>query len=794
MCAPVGYFSVVPKKAELSKAVPYACCVVRLLPYEQHYSTKKVAGLTPSWNSTLTLEHSDGSIQPKLRIEIHEDPPNGARKCLGTADVDLLNAILQPDTTVEHWIPLNGSSGNTKANRVMISLCFHRRSSLRSTSLRKTVSNLSVEDTAWQIRGKCSFELKGIHICGNKCSISDGHTTFSAPEFSPIVRISFEGTYQDVVVPSGDLSDIQLKDTWSVHSVHSDITVEILKKASVTGHPSSARHLSDGKSALCVADTKISLFEVLERNADAWTKDKWPEIKGPGGVPAEKGFAWFPLRHGSDEVGLVMLRVSFAENFMSLLDKVPHPDAIYLDPEEEQFDPAIIKRNTERVDEILSGLKDVQEFATDVLEWKSPPLTIAVWLGIVLFIFRFPTEHSPVVIIGGLLVIIAVNLKKRYNGSYRQRYICHNPDDKKGFFRPLANLKVAPIEACNLKAPENKRLDPFVRVYYEPNFKNQPPHLIAQTDASHGNLNPVWGGSNHESEKTEAILKAHRAWFTDLIHHLTKYEQDAVLRDIVEPWPRSDGTVDSHAYKYPLLQPVQTTESKRVELIPWQNAPGMIRFDVVNGGPLAAVNEVMGQVRVPLRQLMSPACDTAGGPQPELDQIYQLQKPSTLSKESPLASDATGSLGTLRVRLQISLRNPNDPILLKDRLAQDAMYSVTEMASEKTISLFQRYHQIKDLAVQVQNVLGSICTTIERFQSILSWSNPERTLKIVGILVVLLIVTYQVPLRYIIMIPLTKAVRSNKGREWNLINSFVVYQTISPLGIDRRDPNHEPSE
>lgn len=710
---------------------------------------------------------------------------------VATAFASVKAAVEAPGTTVQQWVHvknLDEHAMEIEGGRLLLSTCFHPKvtkgptvhnllrelepaeKSLVSnpTGLNKSGSvrfftpatkdiqgNLQAAIQQKNVKGVFSVCLQGIHLCGAQCSKLDGHSTISYPDFAPIVRITFGDDVQEIHLGATECDSAFYDHEWTVLSIFSQVRVEILRKVTLT--TGTVQTLADGSSAVKVCDLSLSCHDIQEFNAASWTLDPPAVTLGPGKNPPKNEFQWYSFNHGDEEMGLANMRVRYKENFVALFSPNEGADMSYVYPDERSFDPAIIQRNIERLDEAFSIFVSMRKSVQEILDWKRPYKTFFIWLSIIVCCCCPPPVHLPFFPPAIVVVILIVNYGYFLSGYTHKKWIYHlHGKSSMRAFRPVATLRVVPVRAIGLKATDGSNVHPasFVRIYYEPNYKNIPVHLIAQTECARS-ADPNW--TVPQKGSNEDFHGFNNRKLKEIFRHLGSHAQDAVLHDVVEPWPRADGRVDTHAFKYPMLQPVEVREGTHEEdLIPWENCPGAIRFDVIcecSGG-------LLGRVRVPITSLISN--ERRGGLQQELEETFPLATPSKVGgKGSGIQVedlDVPSDPATLTVRMQLKLREPSARVTLKESLASEAMYDVMEMEHEKELSFVEKYHRAKDVAKNIQETLGRICSTLERVKNLFLWVHPKKTLFVLVMAIFASICCYFIPLKYIIMYGATKAV------------------------------------
>jgi hypothetical protein len=329
----------------------------------------------------------------------------------------------------------------------------------------------------------------------------------------------------------------------------------------------------------------------------------------------------------------------------------------------------------------------------------------------------------------------------------------------------VAKLRVVPLSAHNLisqsNTPENhSEAVSKVRIFYEPNYQKVPVQLVGQTNGANDLKNPVWNKIDANEVTSVDTKKSNNKWLMKKHQHLNENENENenILHDIVEPWQRRDRGFDDLAFMFPILQAVQTDRvTGEDELIPWNDAPGTIRFDVVHYYS-TGMQHLVGRVRIPVKHLVTN--EGRGGAQEELESNFVL---ATASKSSYNAENNTYTIkeseAMLRLRIQLYLRDPEARVTLKEKLTSEALYNAIEMENERELSLVEKYHKAKDVAKNIQQTLGQICSRIERFKNLFLWTHPIKSLAVLCILIVSFICSYFIPVRYIVLYSTAKKVR-----------------------------------
>lgn len=614
------------------------------------------------------------------------------------------------------------------------------------------------QQTNRRAKGRLTFALSGIHLCSSQCSKVDGHSISSSQDFAPIMRIKFDDFEDEIRVGASDCDIVSYEHAWSVYSCFSRVEVEILRKVAISAGP--VQRLRDGSQAVKVCSATISCHEIQERNAASWTFDPSEPTLGPGRSLPHTGFNWYSLCLENEEVGMAHICTEYKEDLFAILDSEESSDVTYIYPDERSFDPMIIHRNFERLDEIYMLVKSFNSRVTEILDWKNPICTLGIWIGITIVCLYLPASQLPLFIMLTFVAVLVGNYVSFLTGYTHKKWI-QRVSGSSGLknFRPVGTLRIVPVCAASLKTTDGSSTDPdtYVRVFYEPNYKTIPVHLIAQTECARNTRNPVWSVSQDGTKGRDDFLKMNNRWLKAMFRHLSSHEQDAIAHDVVEPWSRVDGQVDTHAFKYPVLQPVQREAASTDEvLIAWRDCPGDIRFDVMQEN-VAAQPVLVGRVRVPIKCLVSD--EAAGGSQVELEQTFPLVVPARLQRSRSLCENdrsLPADTPTLTVRMQLFLRDPRSRVTLKESLASEALYNVIEMESQKELTLVEKYHKAKDVAKNIQQTLGSVCSTIERGKNLFLWVHPMKTLLVLVLALVACVWLYFVPIRYTMVYTIAK--------------------------------------
>ncbi|KDO33660.1 hypothetical protein SPRG_19273 [Saprolegnia parasitica CBS 223.65] len=768
-----GLFSVVVLRAvgyDEATLQRHLAVSVQLQPYARISTTH--GSTSGRWDTIMKLKHTDGALRTLvLDVSVHIlDAPTPA---LGHVRIPVSGAIVAAGVTTEEWVPLESLSGNAdddgSAPKLLLSYCFHPTVSdlpLNAAKVRPSASLLQARGPTKKAkpvpapdamakpapRGHLSVHIKGLHICGPQCSKLDGHSLAYVPDFDPVLSVAFEENVKEIYVHAPDGMAVVYKKRFSVNSIHSELRLDVLRPMALAATPNLTK-LQSGKQAVRYGSLSLGTFEILQRagaRRHVWSPP--PPMLGPGRQPPAPHFEWVVLRQGDDDVGLVQLQVEYIENLRAIVSPELHEDATFVRPDEVEFKGDIIKRNIERLDLLFSVAQSAKLQIREILEWRNPLLTLSLWVGSTLGVLYFPTSHCPLVLLLAVAALLVVNYVRYARGGIQKTWTEYDPDEiQMKLFRSIATLHVVPRCAANLieaKWSEMKQkdalrpLDTHVELYYEPHFKELPPRLIARTNSVLGSRSPEYG-----RDDAGDICLLNNNWFKELFTHLSPHAKDAVLHDVEEAWKRDDGSVDQHAFKYPILQPVRTNPITELEeLVPWEACPGILRLDVVQENAMTS-RKLLGQVRYPIKDLVTSS--RIGGPQVEVERALPLLN-------TPLTDVEGDDVPTLTVRVQLTLRDPTKPVSWKERLASEALYSVMEIENAKSLSFVEKYHMARNVARTIQHEIGKVCDLLEKIKNVFLWTHPRKTALVLLVVVLGIIVTYIVPAKYFVVYQITR--------------------------------------
>lgn len=622
------------------------------------------------------------------------------------------------------------------------------------------ISDLTHELGQRKVKARLAFKLRSLHLCGFSCSCLRGHVASHTPDVAPIVRITFGDFVHELHVDPRDCKSINFCQEWPVYSSFSGIAVEVFKPTTVSGV---CQNLIDGSSVVKISSAIISCLGIPVLDASDWTLDPPRPAAGPGGHPPEKGYRWMSLYSKGEVCGLIEISTDYTEHYSVILNSTGDPDVTYVPPDEREFDPSIIQRNIERLDELVFHLKSMQLWYAETLDWKYPVRTVAVWSSLTFVALHTPANRLPLCMMLAVVAVLCFTFLRFRRGCVHRGWIEEKPGStRRGPFRPTATLRFVPVCAKGLgplSSTPSQKPDTFVRIYYEPNYKNISVQLIAQTECARQSVSPVWALPQLESKSSEAFREMNNKLMRDKIRNLSRYEQDTLMQDVVEPWPRPDGHIDSHAFRYRLLQPAQiNARTGAEELVPWSQCSGVIRYDIMqDNGSNQWVR--IGRGRVALKSLLSD--ERSGGPQTEQVIELPLSAPPQNSSRSlggvdPLDTNPS----TIVVRMQLVLRDPHAAITATESVESEALYDITEMSHEKELSLVGKYHKARDFAKNIQQTLGQLCSMVERLKNLVLWVHPVKTLFLLMLALAVCFWLLLIPANYLIVLSLASLVSS----------------------------------
>jgi hypothetical protein len=481
---------------------------------------------------------------------------------------------------------------------------------------------------------------------------------------------------------------------------------------------------------------------------------------------------------GTDEVrGLLRARLAFEEDadgfFYSRAPRpVPKWQAI-----EGELSVESVRKLVNRIYAIIKWPQPAFQTLYRIFSWESPPLSA---LSLILFVHGTlvgSSEHILALPVLALLVHMTLAMATRRSGRFVQWWVEHGSpsmaSDSLGLsdvgFRPLAQLRVAILRGrCLLSEDLGLPGNAFVRVsYFERRTKHVGTGQLAAEDADEGadeesagvraligETAPHWPASSDPDWSRSSELGTGRGRAGADPKTLTG--GDVLLQNVPEVWqdPSNPGGVGHMALIYPILQPLASPSSAAAkerggELIPWVEAPGFLKFEVLLANPFnSMMDSYLGEVRVPLSSLVSQEREARGGAQPEISGWY------------PLHGNNISPDAAIMLRMQLLLRNGEEPVTPEELEASRAIAVLlnpenrsdaeAEGASSSSSNPITAVLKLRNSVEDIQRTISSILDTVERVKNLLNWSQQPKTSLIYSCAILLWLILLAIPSRYVV--------------------------------------------
>ncbi|KAF4317718.1 hypothetical protein BBO99_00007614 [Phytophthora kernoviae] len=246
--------------------------------------------------------------------------------------------------------------------------------------------------------------------------------------------------------------------------------------------PNSTFHIEviDFNSDQCIARLDVTLFQLLQREADRFVhkehyKLSSPQVSKP--QPDEKfGFVLIDLEYVEHKEDLLRIRL---QNDFSLLER-----------EEKEFSVESLRITFDRLNRALKIFQGIDAQYASVISWKNKKKSAVCFVAFVYACVFADFEYALSYVFGGILVYMLYRLHLRVEGSFVARWIGYEDyeleqEEQQQLYRPLANLHIAVHEALlstetdsllmesqsRLKDVSSSKLGFYVRIKYRPNDK-----------------------------------------------------------------------------------------------------------------------------------------------------------------------------------------------------------------------------------------------------------------------------------------------------------------------------------
>ncbi|CAH0517297.1 unnamed protein product [Peronospora belbahrii] len=337
-------------------------------------------------------------------------------------------------------------------------------------------------------------------------------------------------------------------------------------------HPNSAFHIevTDFNSDLCIAQFNVSLFQLLQREADMFirTNPILTSLRKPlrhFSLNNEMNQAQLTIHgehcstldnkeqselsppHGSklqpgEKLGLALIELNYVEYKEDLLRVRAHEDAYLLKRKEKEFSVESLRITIERFGRALKVFQGIDANYASIILWKNKKKSAVCFATFVYMCVFADFEYALSYICGAVLMYMLYRLHLRLEGAYVARWIGYEEyefeqEEQQKLYRPLADLHVAVHEAhlshetdslliesqSRMKDISSSKLGYYVRIKYRPNDKQSKTRdmvfnpsgydeaIVAWTNVVSKSRNPTWRKTSLPSAATVLAANLRKA-------------------------------------------------------------------------------------------------------------------------------------------------------------------------------------------------------------------------------------------------------------------------------------------
>lgn len=365
-----------------------------------------------------------------------------------------------------------------------------------------------VTDGASRKFGTLFINFQGLHICSKHCQPDREFHSKNIFEGDYYCRLVYDGIVHETspVLKSADPMFME-KICFQVGRTSSEFRVEVV----------------DFNTDLCIAGLKMSLFQLLQRDADKFVRtnkllnalktplrrlslsdeDKEAMINSSNDethVPSNIELcSLLPSSSASKSgtpsnktIGFVLMEAKYVETKTDLLRTRLADEIVTVDYEEKEFSVESLRETFERLNRAIIAFRWFDAQYDSIISWKNKKksgVALAVFVYGCIFI---NLEYAIAYILMGVLVYMLYQLHLRLEGAFARRWIRYaeyeqEQEDKLTLYRPLADLRVAVHEArisqstdqflkesqTVLKDVSSSKLGYYVRIKFIPNDKKR---------------------------------------------------------------------------------------------------------------------------------------------------------------------------------------------------------------------------------------------------------------------------------------------------------------------------------
>ncbi|CEG35812.1 Protein kinase C-like, phorbol ester/diacylglycerol binding [Plasmopara halstedii] len=366
---------------------------------------------------------------------------------------------------------------------------------------RKGINYLVLNNGVLRPLGELYVKFCGLHLCTKHCR-DDFHAK-NVFEGDTYCRLHFDGIVHETspVLKSADPMYME-KLCFKVRHPNSTFRIDVI----------------DFNSDQCIAQLDVTLFQLLQREADEFirTNQLLKKLRDPlrcfslnneanqGAI--NNSWAILPFLDEKDYykllppigskgrpgvcLGFALIDLNYVEYKKDLLHVGVNNDSNLLEREDKEFSVDSLRITIERFGRAVKFFQGIDAEYASVISWKNRKKSAVVFVSFVYLCLFADLEYALSYIFGGILVYMLYRLHLRLEGAFMVRWVAYKEyerelEEAQKLYRPLADLYVAVHEAhlseemdtllmqsqSRSKDTSSSKLGFYVRIKYRPNDK-----------------------------------------------------------------------------------------------------------------------------------------------------------------------------------------------------------------------------------------------------------------------------------------------------------------------------------
>ncbi|GMH73495.1 hypothetical protein TrLO_g10599 [Triparma laevis f. longispina] len=667
-------------------------------------------------------------------------------------------------------------------------------------------------DEVIEPHGNLTVHVKKAHICGRKCNkrLKTHYYGFSGKEYDNgeckfLATVTFEDCFEQTPPATSyepSFENICKPFNFPVYQYQSKLYIDLFDEQFTSN---------------LIGDTSISLFSIIEKQTQKAMKRvgglraKFLEVKANEfsnegerkvtiletlkSLNTNEEYEWVDLTDSRDSVvGKVCINVKFDERVMTCFSKKSPESRQRIEVEEKEFALEALKEASVRISKLARIKTELEIMHQSILNFERFWESVAWLVGSIAICLRFDSEYLPFYLGSMFIVMMLYNLRERVRGT-TILHLLHESEGS-GVNRRIGKLRIA-VQSAEIKDKKGvSGVDPLVRCYYSTPTGNEERegekgansahrHYIGRTKTLEKTFTPNFqspeeknedrGKKENEQSFTKTVAAGKKWWIAR--SKLRKAGvRDAVLHNVTSAWKHNDGEIDWHCLKYPILQEVEGTGTKK-KALGWNMIQSLLHFDLHHAGK--AGERMLGRASVPVKALVS---NHSGG-------IQDLR-----NVEIDVANLHGEKVATVRVRLQLKLPQAGSSFSELDRMNMESLEEMLD--NERELGIVGRVKKVRDIAMSIQDGLENIANFFERVRHILLWTHPAKTAVILAYISCGVVASYFIPFRYLLIMKILKdfwkgfchrpKTRSFYNRINNVLNTIPTAKEMSAVYANER--------